>query len=285
MGNLDDPGTGIRSVTDDEIAHYQLHGWVKLDAFMQPWLVEELLAHGSKRMGSEPQTLSSAAPETLQPNEFKWYERWDGPSHHDPWIKSVSHSPALADVARKLMGLDAARFYFDHFFVKMPAAEKGGSETPWHQDFPHHPLDRMGALTMWTPLVDCPPERGTMRFLSGSHRIGALGRYLNRHDRINLLDENPWVGEQFTMSPPLHLRAGDATVHHLGITHYAPPNSTDQPRWVYTTQWLPPATRFTGAPNHRTDGLGLEIDKPLDHPRFPVIRPGSTVQAKTTRTT
>jgi hypothetical protein len=60
-------------------------------------------------------------------------------------------------------------------------------------------------------------------------------------------------------------------VHNLAITHYAPPNATDKPRWVYSTQWLPYRTRYTGAPNHRTEGLGLQIDRPLEHPRFPII--------------
>ncbi|WP_433498647.1 phytanoyl-CoA dioxygenase family protein [Sphaerimonospora sp. CA-214678] len=271
MPDLDNPGKGVRAITDEEVAHYREHGWVKLAGFMQPWLVEELLAHAQAKMGADPLTLSSAAPKDLQPNEFKWYERWDGPSHHDEWINKVSHSKELATAAARLMGLDAVRFYFDHYFVKVPVEGKGGTETPWHQDFPHHPLDRMGALTVWTPLVECPPEKGTMRFLNGSHQVGSLGRYLNRYDGVNLLDENPWVAEKFDISPPLHLMPGDATVHHLGITHYAPPNTTDSPRWVYVTQWLPPSVRFTGAPNHRTDGLGLEIDKPLDHPRFPVI--------------
>jgi hypothetical protein len=60
----------------------------------------------------------------------------------------------------------------------------------------------------------------------------------------------------------------------LAIIHYAQENTTPRPRWVYSTQWLPPTARYTGAPNHRTDGLGLEIDKPLEHARFPVIQIG-----------
>jgi hypothetical protein len=266
------PDNGIREVTDEEVTHFRENGWVKLDGFFAPWLVEELLERAKTKMGADPLTLSSAAPTELQPNEFKWYERWDGPSHQDDRINEISHSTALATAAAQLMGLnDEIRFYFDHVFVKVPAVYQG-TETPWHQDLPHHPLDRQGALTIWVPLVDCPPEKGSMRFLNGSHRVGNLGRYLNRDDNVNLLDENPWMAEKFTISPELHLRPGDATVHDLGITHYAPENRTGTPRWVYTTQWLPPTARFTGAPNHRTDGHGLELDKPLDHPRFPLIK-------------
>jgi hypothetical protein len=272
------PGAGVRAVGDDEVAHFRAKGWVKLERLFTPWVVEELLARARERMGSQPMTVSRSSPAERTANEFHWYARWDGCSQQDEWIRSLSHSAELAGVASALMddrppgGDDAVRFYFDHFFVKVPVSSRGGP-TPWHQDLPHHPLDRQGVLTIWVALVDCPPEKGSLRFLSGSHRAGLLGRYLNRRDEITLVDEHPWVLDRFELSPPLHLRPGDATVHDLAIVHHAPENVTDSPRWVYAVQWLPPSARYTGAPNHRTDGLGLQVDRPLEHARFPVISP------------
>jgi ectoine hydroxylase-related dioxygenase (phytanoyl-CoA dioxygenase family) len=225
-------------------------------------------------MGDVPKTIPRAgeAPPTAAAAEAKAiYQRWDGCSHADPWIEQLSHSPALARIAARLMGTEAIRFYYDHMFVKTPSTDRG-RDTPWHQDLPHHPLDRAGVLTMWIPLVDCPPEKGTLRFMSGSHRGRLLGRYLNRSDEPSLIAEHPWVLEEYEVSPPLHLRAGDATVHDLAIIHSAPENTTDSPRWVYVCQWLHPLTRYTGAPNYRTDGTGVEIDTAFDHPRFPLIR-------------
>lgn len=260
---------GGRTITSDEIEHYKNHGWVKLEGLFEPATIAGILSRAKARMGEDPSSVSRSQPDSRVPNEYKWYARWDGCSHSDEWLYHLSHSLALAKLASLLM-VSPVRFYFDHVFAKIPASN-GGSETPWHQDLPHHPLDRQGALTIWIPLIDCPPEMGTLRFLSGSHRAGLLGRYLNRNDGICLADENPWVLDQYKISPPLHLRAGDATVHNLAIVHRAPENATALTRWVYTTQWLPLAARYTGAPNHRTDGLGLAIDQPLDHPRFPVI--------------
>ncbi|WP_406630103.1 phytanoyl-CoA dioxygenase family protein [Amycolatopsis sp. WGS_07] len=261
---------GIRSVTEEEIAHYREKGWAKLPGFFSPETVADLLRRAKSKMGEQaPLTVRRDDADQLEPNEYNWYARWDGCSHEDPRIRDVGQSRALATAASRLMG-DQVRFYFDHFFVKVPQAAEG-TETPWHQDLPHHPLDRQGVLTIWVPLVECPPEKGSLRFLSGSHRAGLLGRYLNRRDEVQLVDEHPWILDEYEMSPPLHLYPGDATVHNLAITHYAPPNTTDTPRWVYSTQWLPVRTRYTGAPNHRTEGLGLKVDQPLDHPRFPVI--------------
>lgn len=259
----------IRDVCEQEIAHYRRNGWVKLDGFFPHAACESIRELAEVRMGPDPLTINRQRPSERSPNEYPWYARWDGCSHQDDWISQVSHCPSLAQAASMLMGHEV-RFYFDHVFSKVPA-ERGGGATPWHQDLPHHPLDRQGALTMWIALTDCTPEMGTLRFLSGSHRAGLLGRYLNRRDGISLTDENPWVLEDYEMSPPLHLRAGDATIHNLAIVHCAPANMTPRPRWVYAVQWLPSSARYTGAPNHRTDGLGLEVDQPLNHPRFPII--------------
>lgn len=259
----------VRAVTQAEIDHYRVNGWVRLDGLFAPEVVEGLLERAQRRMGPDPMTVTRGNADQREPNEYNWYARWDGCAHDDEWIRGIAQSRELATAASRLMG-DKVRFYFDHFFAKVPAANEGG-KTPWHQDLPHHPLDRQGVLTIWVPLVDCPPEKGSMRFLSGSQRAGLLGRYLNRRDEVQLVDEHPWVLDEFEMSEPMHLRPGDATVHNLAITHFAPENLTDSPRWVYSTQWLPVRTKYTGAPNHRTDGLGLVIDEPLDHPRFPVI--------------
>jgi hypothetical protein len=265
----DDTSQFVRSITDAEIAHYQVHGWAKLEKLYSPMAIEGLLNRAKVQMGHIPTTVSRVDPCQKTLDEYRWYARWDGCSHYDDWIRTVSHSHGLASAASQLMG-GPVRFYFDHIFVKKPT-ELFGSATPWHQDLPHHPLDRHGVLTIWAPLVDCPPEMGSMRFLNGSHRAGLLGRYLNRSDGISLVDENPWVLDEYELSPPLHLFSGDATVHNLAIIHYAPENLTGDPRWVYVTQWLPSSARYTGAPNHRTDGLNLQIDRPFDHPRFPAF--------------
>ncbi|HEV7881056.1 phytanoyl-CoA dioxygenase family protein [Bradyrhizobium sp.] len=269
VSEIRDIAREIRDVTQDEIEHYKKNGWVKLEKLFAPEIVEKLLQRAKERMGQDPLSVSRADPGSRVSDAFKWYSRWDSCSYHDEWICAVSHSRELARIATRLMGV-SVRFYFDQMFVKVPAT-KMGTETPWHQDLPHHPFDRHGALGIWAALVDCPPEKGAMRFLNGTHRAGLFGRFSNRTDGVSLIDENPWLLDQYEISPPLDLRPGDATVHDFAVVHCAPANTTDSPRWVYLTQWAPAGALYTGAPNHRTVNLGLEIDKPLLHERFPVI--------------
>ncbi len=270
---IDTPSNpGVREITQTEVDHFRKNGWVILRQFMAPSSVAQIKERATQRMGTDPQTVTRLSPDERIENEYNWYARWDGPSHADDWIKSFSHSNSAGSMAAAATELSGStiRFYFDHIFTKRPASKSGGP-TPWHQDLPHHPLDRQGGLTMWTPLVDCPAEMGTMRFLNGSHKAGIFGRFLNRSDGVSLVDEYPDVIKDFEVSDPLDMKVGDTTVHNLAVIHHAPENLTDKPRWVYACQWLPVKARFTGAPNHRTDGLNMPIDQPLDHPMFPVI--------------
>jgi hypothetical protein len=254
----------IREVTADEIATYRENGWVKLERLFDPQLATELL----ERL----QVLMAAGGD--QDNPFQgagitMFQAYEDPSKSDQLFHDFSHAPGLARAAVALMGRPE-RFYEDKALCKEPAAS-GGGHTPWHQDFSYHPFDRQGTLLFWVPLVDCPPEKGTMRFLNGSHRAGLFGRFVHRTDGYDLLDHYPELRDRLAMSEPLHLEPGDITVHDRMTLHYAPENTTDSTRYVYTVSWFNRDALYTGAPNHRMDGLGLKVNEPLDHPNFPAI--------------
>jgi len=266
---LDRIAAGIRDVTDDEVQHYRENGWVALERLVDPAIIEAILERVKARMGEDAQRtrdrragLKNAAVNSL----WQYYE---GLSDEDEFVQEFSHSRALARVAARLIGRPV-HFYSDEVMCKLPAAA-GGGKTPWHSDYPYHPFDRRGVNTLWFPLVDCPPEMGSMRFLSGSHDSGPWGRFVTREDGVDTLDFFPELRDRFPISPPLHLHVGDATVHDRNIIHMAPPNETDTPRWVYGQGYFPHDALYNGAPNRRMDGLGLEVNKPIDHPKFPLI--------------
>jgi hypothetical protein len=263
--------TGIREVTDEEVRFYLTHGWVKLDGLVSPILIEELLARTKRKMGENAEHDKDNRGGIVKGSVAAIWRFYEGLSEEDEFAYGLTHSQGIARVASRLLRDRAVRFYSDEVACKMPAAQ-GGGKTPWHQDFPYHPFDRAGVMNFWFALVDCPPEKGTMRFLNGSHGSGPWGRYIHRTDGVDLVDDNPWVREMFDISPPLHLKPGDATVHDRNLIHCAPENTTATPRWVYLVGYFPADALYTGANNRRMDGLGLEVNKPLDHPKFPLLR-------------
>lgn len=254
----------IREITSDEIERYRENGWITLKQLYSPDLAEELLAEFKALMaaGADESNPFQGAGVTM-------FDAFEDPSRRSDAFRRFSHDPALARAAAALMGRPEC-FYEDKALCKQPAAD-GGGVTPWHQDFAYHPFDRQGTLLFWMPLVDCPPERGTMRFLNGSHRAGLLGRFVHRTDGHDMVDHYPELLERYEVSEPLHLEPGDVTVHDRMTAHYAPENTTDETRWVYTVSWFNRDALYTGMPCHRMDGLDLPLNQPIDHPNFPAI--------------
>jgi len=83
----------------------------------------------------------------------------------DEAVRRFVLSPRFGRIAADLMGVPAVRLYHDQALFKEP----GGGPTPWHQDQFYWPLDTPNTITLWMPMVDVPPEVGSMTFATGSH--------------------------------------------------------------------------------------------------------------------
>ena len=265
----------VRDVTDQEIEFYREHGWVKLEGFVDPATVERMLIRLKAKMGEDASAdagggYSDDAATSRPAAARALFNSYEGLSAEEQEFRAVSMSAAMGRALSRLAD-DGVRFWDDMALVKMPV-EKAGGKTPWHQDMPYYPFDRLGMLNLWLALVDVPPEMGTMRFVEGSHRWGPLGRVIHRTDGVDTVDLlPPDLKDKFEVSPPLRLVAGDATVHNLMTIHSAPENRTHDPRWAYVLTVFPDQALYTGAPHRNTDGLGLTVNERLEHERFPLL--------------
>lgn len=148
----------------------------------------------------------------------------------DEAVKRFVFAERFAKVACDLLGADAVRLYHDQALFK----ETGGGRTPWHQDQVYWPLDTDATVTLWMPLVDVPPEIGTMSFVSGSQALRRdLGSYDISDDSDAAVDR---LLEEHGLRIDTHgaLEAGDATFHNGWILHSAPANPTGTLRAVMT---------------------------------------------------
>ena len=73
------------------------------------------------------------------------------------------------------------------------------------------------------------------------------------------------------LTPPPALSAGSVTVHDGYMLHGSDPNTWDQPRVAYSLAFFPADALYNGMPARQTDGLGLQIDQPINHDLFPII--------------
>lgn len=266
------PAYAIRGVTDEEAADFQERGWVHLPGLWSPDLVDRVLSEVRAKMGVDAaREGADSRGDMMSPHLKALWQEWENATQESELLRSVALSAPMARVAMRMLGDRAARFFGDDVLCKLPAAREG-SNTPWHQDFPYMAFDRCGVLTIWIALVDIPPEMGTMRFLSGSKRSGPLGRVVHRPGE-DLVSLRPELLDMYEMSPPLHMRAGDATVHDMMTVHCAPENATEAPRWAWVNHWFPADALYTGASQRRTNGLELALNEELDHPNFPRFDP------------
>jgi ectoine hydroxylase-related dioxygenase (phytanoyl-CoA dioxygenase family) len=267
----------MRDVTEEEVAFYRENGWVKLERLIEPDLAAEMLAVAQREMlvqddldVIEHQTASSKVHDRSHWRD--WH--FPGRDHGVEPFRSLAYSQAIGRNAARFQGREVAiNYHADMLAVKMPEGHVASQPTGFHQDWVNFPFDRVGFLTFWIALDEIPPERGSMRFYSGSHQAGPLGK-MGLIGGPEIPDYYPDLKNRYELSPPLHLQPGDATVHNGMVVHGAPRNSTDQPRWTFICSYHPADTCYTGAPHHIfTSDLGLEVGEPIKHERFRVVHP------------
>jgi ectoine hydroxylase-related dioxygenase (phytanoyl-CoA dioxygenase family) len=157
---------------------------------------------------------------------------------HDARVRAFVCARRFARVAAELLEVEGVRLYHDQALFKEPA----GGYTPWHQDQNFWPLDTDRTITLWMPLVDVPAEVGTMRFASGSHRLGNLGDlFISDRSHAELEARIAELG----LETETHgaLGAGDATFHAGWTLHSAGPNPTDRMREVITVIYFADGAR------------------------------------------
>lgn len=274
----------IRDVTDAEVSFFEEHGWVKLDALFSRPLADELFAHMQKvmddRVSGADGYVGERAPGTTGANLVE-YVASTNLRESDAWMNALACSRELGEASARMIKTRPLRLFSDSVFHK-PARGKEASffssETPWHQDYPATPLDRANDLQIWVAAVEITPDMGCLQYLSGSHKLPPMGKAATyrRPDGSfcakGAVEIYPWLLDQFEVSPAFHMMPGDALAHHSLTMHYSQENqSTEHDRWAWGSRRMDARICYNGAPNHRTDGRGLQLDKPFDHPSFPIV--------------
>lgn len=164
-----------------------------------------------------------------------------------PRLAEFVFSDLMAEICRATIG-DTAFLFYDQYVVK--AAEQGMAFS-WHQDsgylgFPHTPY-----VTCWTAVDDMSLANGTAHVMPFS-QIGI--RTLVEHVRDEKTgDKAGYFGEETGV--PAIVPAGSVVVFSSLSFHRSGPNTTDQMRRAYVTQYSPEIIRRPG----ETDPMHLGV--------------------------
>jgi ectoine hydroxylase-related dioxygenase (phytanoyl-CoA dioxygenase family) len=269
-----------RDVTDAEVNFFKENGWVFLPQLVDREACAQILAHARERMGETGEEISDPTrarrPRGAAARSAAEFADYYHPAGDFGVCEQLTYSPKVGGNVQRLMSRDVGvRYHYDLIGCKIPESREGGTgATFWHQDDPSSPFDRDGAVVVWLALTDLTPDTGTMRFLNGSRREGRLGRLNLNQEGADMFELYPDLASH-EISEPLTYAAGDATAHHGLTLHFAPSNTSSQPRWAYIRAYFAADARYTGSPWFHMDGLGLQVDQLIENPKFPLVHEGA----------
>lgn len=258
-----------RSVTKEEIDHYQEHGWVKLKQFIDTDRIKTILSIARGIMGDDGDS-NGASKEGLSYFNAEYVGGLQYPEMRE----------LIGEVGRNVERLmnrassPGVRYYMDIFTPKLPSSKPskhgGNGATNFHQDFISMAVDRSGGVSCWIPLESYGPDSGTMSFVSRSHRLGVMGDYKTYGD-AGIFGAYPELNE-LEKTEPMSYEVGDITIHSHMTIHGASSNVTDRPRWSYILLIQPADIHWTGQPCANFDPAGMVPWGPFDNERFPILR-------------
>lgn len=255
----------VREVTDAEVEFFFENGWVKLPALIDRDTAGLLLERAKELFGEDGRKgmeLEGPVRESWQ----SWF-RSDPRLGQEERFAPLALSRELGRNAARLLGRDSSiRMMMTAVMAKLPGDSAKGRGTDFHQDTPGHMYLEANFLTTWMALDEVTPRMGAMQFYSGSQKLGNLGQLGDLWDQWA-----PHIDRFCSLSEPVTLQPGDATVHMNGTIHGTDPNVGGRPRWSWAGVLVPGDARYTGAKSEYVDGLGLEPYGQLDHPKFPII--------------
>ena len=252
------------ALSEQQVAFYRQNGFVQLDGVLGAPQVERLGQeindiYGSDRGGIHTSSANSTYAKVLDQRVNLWRD--------SETMRSFVFDPGLAEMARRLCGAPAVRLWHDQALLKQPGDSK---PTPWHQDLPYWPMGEAGALSLWMALDDVDERNGAMSFIPGSQEVGALPG-INLVDPQDIFAMVPKGRLQGTRPVRAAMAAGSCTFHNGLCFHYAGANTTERPRRAMVIIYMPDGTTFNGKGHICTNGLGLEVGRPIAGELFPVL--------------
>lgn len=161
----------------------------------------------------------------------------------DATAKAFAFNKRLAKIATELLGTDGVRMWHDQALYKEPA----GGFTPWHADQQYWPMASAKSVTAWIPFQDTPMEMGPLCFGKGSH-VKHIGRDLIISDESEQLIRQAIKKEGLIeVQEPYEL--GEVSFHYGWTLHRAGPNTTNQPRKVFTIIYMDESMRLSEPKN------------------------------------
>ena len=231
-------------LSDEQKAFYEQHGYIHVQGMITP---EEAAAYRAElhalaaRQGSNDATWTSVKGTGTTITHS-----------HDVQFRSAAITrlltdPRLTGIAQDIIGPNV-QLHHNKMFIKPP---ERGSPFPMHQDYPYFPHERDSMIAVIIHFDDAPVEKGCLRVVPGSHKLGPLPAIGQDHHLSE--DEYPIEG-----SLAVPAKAGDAIFMSYLLVHGSGVNVSDEPRTTLLIQMRDPEDR-PRSEGHQSRGQGMML--------------------------
>lgn len=164
---------------------------------------------------------------------------------HSAAFTRLLSDPRFTSVAQSIIGPDV-QLHHTKMFIKPP---EQGARFPMHQDYPYFPHERDSMIAAILHLDDAPVEKGCLRVVPGSQKLGPLpavgeDRHVEGYD----------IDDAFA----LPAKAGDVVFFNYLLIHGSGPNLSSEARTTLLVQMRDPADKPL-VDRHQSRGQGMML--------------------------
>ena len=273
-------GAASYQLSDADIAEFRRDGIVCLRGVFGAAAVEGLRAAVAWSMAHPGPWAMNFSGDTSKPPFFGDVFAW---TRNPDAYRALCINRYAAELAGRLMGARAVRFYFDHLLVKEPGS---AAPTPWHQDGPYFAIRGDQCCSIWIALDPVTRENGAVEYVRGSHRWGKF------YEPAGFTNDGRLKNPDLEKAPDVDaergrydiacwdMQPGDVTVHHVLTLHGAPGNvSATQRRRGLSLRFIGDDIVHDlrpGVPHTMTESLKLlaphlKLGDPFSGDAFPLL--------------
>jgi phytanoyl-CoA hydroxylase len=160
-------------------------------------------------------------------------------------ISRLLTDPRFTDVAQSIIGPNV-QLHHTKMFIKPP---ENGSPFPMHQDYHYFPHAGDSMTAAIIHFDEAPIEKGCLRVVPGSHKLGPL-------DATG--DDRHLPGYLIEDATPLPARTGDVLFFNYLLIHGSGLNLSEEPRTTLLVQMRDPEDRPI-IDRHKSRGQGMML--------------------------
>lgn len=244
-------------LTPEQVDFYHQHGYLHIAGVFTPTEVEEI--------SDEMDRLVQDWALTNEGWTGPWRQAYMDPatekkakltSMHDlhfysaAWCRAVTH-PSLVEAVSDLLGPNV-ELHHSTMHIKPP---ESGHPFPMHQDNPFYEHENGKYLDVLVHLDDTRHENGEIRFLDGSHRLGALPHITQTPDGQPCTPHLPVEQYRLEETVPIPAKRGDLVVFNIFTVHGSYLNTTREPRRLVRIGYRDPENRQLAGQSLNRPGL------------------------------